>query len=30
VIGSRSPWKSSRIIEASASGLDDASKTTLR
>ena len=30
LLGSRSPWKSSRIIEASASGLDDASKTTLR
>jgi cytoskeletal protein CcmA (bactofilin family) len=29
VISTRSPWKSSRIIEAS-SGLDDASKTTLR
>jgi cytoskeletal protein CcmA (bactofilin family) len=29
VMGTRSPWKSSRIIEASASGLDD-SKTTLR
>lgn len=30
VISARSPWKSSRIIEASAAGMDDASKTTLR
>jgi cytoskeletal protein CcmA (bactofilin family) len=31
VISTRSPWKSSRIIEASAaSGMDDGSKTTLR
>jgi cytoskeletal protein CcmA (bactofilin family) len=29
VLGSRSPWKSSRIIEASAASLDDA-KSTLR
>src|SRR5688572_13592645 len=28
LLGTRSPWKSSRIIEASASGMDDASKTT--
>ncbi len=31
VIGTRSPWKSSRMLEASAaSSLDDGSKTTLR
>jgi cytoskeletal protein CcmA (bactofilin family) len=31
VLGTRSPWKSSRIIEASAAGsIDDGSKSTLR
>jgi cytoskeletal protein CcmA (bactofilin family) len=30
VLGTRSPWKSSRIIEASASSMDDGSKSTLR